>query len=83
MVVQVPGIPVNDGPNRDQTFAGYHGYWADDFFKTDSHFGSQADLKALVSSAHANSLKVIQAVVVNHAGYGSGRLCCLNRVGVV
>ena len=72
VVVQVPGIPVNDGPNRDQTFAGCHGYWADDFFKTDPHFGSQADLKALLSSAHANGLKVIQDVVVNHAGYGSG-----------
>ena len=72
MVVQVPGIPVNDGPNRDQTFAGYHGYWADNFFKTDPHFGSQAGLKALVSSAHANGLKVIQDVVVNHAGSSSG-----------
>ena len=71
VVVQVPGIAVNDGPNKGQTFAGYHGYWADDFFRTDPHFGSQADLKALVESAHANGLKVIQDVVVNHAGYGS------------
>ena len=72
VVMQVPSISVNDGPNKGQTFAGYHGYWADDFFKTDPHFGGQADLKALVSSAHANGLKVIQDVVVNHAGYGTG-----------
>ena len=71
VVLQVPSIPVADGPNQGKTFAGYHGYWAEDFFKTDPHFGSQADLKALVDSAHKNGLKVIQDVVVNHAGYGS------------
>jgi neopullulanase len=71
VVLQVPSIPVADGPNKGKTFAGYHGYWAEDFFKTDPHFGSQADLKALVDSAHRSGLKVIQDVVVNHAGYNS------------
>ena len=71
VVLQVPSIPVNSGPNTGKTFAGYHGYWAEDFFKTDPHYGTQAELKALVDSAHRNGLKIIQDVVVNHAGYGS------------
>ncbi|MFC4456269.1 alpha-amylase family glycosyl hydrolase [Deinococcus sonorensis] len=71
VVLQVPSIAVKDGPNKGKPFAAYHGYWADDFFKTDPHFGSQADLKALVDSAHKNGLKIIQDVVVNHAGYKS------------
>lgn len=71
VVLQVPSIAVNDGPNTGKPFAGYHGYWAEDFFKTDPHYGTQAELKALIDSAHKNGLKVIQDVVVNHAGYGS------------
>lgn len=71
VVLQVPAIPVGSGPNTGQQFAGYHGYWAEDFFKTDPHFGSLQDLKNLVNIAHANKLKIIQDVVMNHTGYGA------------
>ena len=71
VVLQVPAIPVGDGPNVGKPFAGYHGYWAEDFFKTDPHFGTLDEYKSLVTAAHAKGLKVIQDVVVNHAGYGS------------
>ncbi|WP_027481759.1 alpha-amylase family glycosyl hydrolase [Deinococcus pimensis] len=71
VVLQVPAIPVAGGPNQGKLFAGYHGYWADDFFETEPHFGSLDDLKSLVDAAHANGLKIIQDVVVNHAGYDS------------
>ncbi|TSA86433.1 alpha-amylase [Deinococcus detaillensis] len=71
VVLQVPAIPVNDGPNKGKLFAGYHGYWAEDFKAVDPHFGSLADFKTLISAAHASGLKVIQDIVVNHAGYGA------------
>ena len=71
VVLQVPAISVADGPNEDEWFAGYHGYWAEDFFETDPHFGTLQDLQGLVELAHAQGLKIIQDVVVNHAGYGS------------
>ncbi|MDV6373770.1 alpha-amylase family glycosyl hydrolase [Deinococcus arenicola] len=71
VVLQVPAIPVGDGPNMGNPFAGYHGYWAEDFFKTDPHLGSLDEYKSLVDTAHKNGLKVIQDVVVNHAGYDS------------
>ncbi|SMB94974.1 alpha-amylase family glycosyl hydrolase [Deinococcus hopiensis] len=71
VVLQVPAIPVSSGPTKGKAFAGYHGYWADDFFQIDPHFGTLAEYKSLVQTAHRYKLKVIQDVVVNHAGYGS------------
>lgn len=72
VVLQVPAIAgPTSGPNAGRLFAGYHGYWAEDFFQTDPHFGTLAEYKALVDTAHRNGLKVIQDIVVNHAGYGA------------
>jgi glycosidase len=53
---------------------GYHGYWADDLYRLDPRFGSEADLKALVDDAHARGIKVLLDVVYNHAGYDSAYL---------
>ncbi len=50
---------------------GYHGYWADDFYRLDPRFGTEADLKHLVDEAHARGMKVLLDVVYNHAGYDS------------
>lgn len=47
---------------------GYHGYWATDFYKTDSHLGSIEKLKELVQKAHSKGIKVIVDLVVNHTG---------------
>src|SRR5581483_4484247 len=47
----------------------YHGYWADDFTRTDPRFGSEDDLRALVDAAHARGIRVLLDVVYNHAGY--------------
>lgn len=72
VVLQVPSIAgPQEGPNAGRQFAGYHGYWAEDFFKTDPHLGSLDEYKALIDVAHRNGLKVIQDVVLNHAGYGA------------
>lgn len=49
----------------------FHGYWADDFERLESHFGDEADLKAFVDAAHARGLKVLLDVVYNHTGYNS------------
>jgi glycosidase len=47
---------VQGGPGKES--AGYHGYWIIDFTSVDPHFGSEADLHALVEAAHARGLKV-------------------------
>ena len=72
VVLQVPAIEgPKTGPNAGKLFAGYHGYWAEDFFKVDPHFGTLDEYKSLIQTAHRNGIKVIQDIVVNHAGYGA------------
>ncbi|POX46057.1 pullulanase-type alpha-1,6-glucosidase [Streptomyces sp. Ru72] len=46
--------------------AGYHGYWITDFTQVDPHFGTNKDLKALISKAHAKGMKVFFDVITNH-----------------
>ncbi len=60
--------PVSDNEwlSRDGTEAGYHGYFTRDFYSPNQHFGTVAKLQELVSTAHANGIKVILDVVPNH-----------------
>ncbi|MGV9338116.1 pullulanase-type alpha-1,6-glucosidase [Streptomyces sp. NPDC003688] len=46
--------------------AGYHGYWITDFTQVDPHFGTNADLKNLISQAHGKGMKVFFDVITNH-----------------
>lgn len=55
---------------NDKQFA-YHGYWASDFTKIDPHLGSEEDLKELIDVLHANGMKLMVDVVINHSGYGT------------
>ncbi|MFI9374081.1 pullulanase-type alpha-1,6-glucosidase [Streptomyces parvulus] len=50
----------------DNASAGYHGYWITDFTQVDPHFGTNRDLKNLVSKAHAKGMKVFFDVITNH-----------------
>ena len=56
--------PVQGGPGEES--AGYHGYWITDFTDVDPHFGTRADLKALVDAAHARGIKVYLDIITNH-----------------
>ncbi|MEU2058948.1 pullulanase-type alpha-1,6-glucosidase [Streptomyces sp. NPDC013455] len=46
--------------------AGYHGYWITDFTQVDPHFGTNGDLRTLISKAHAKGMKVFFDVITNH-----------------
>ena len=46
--------------------AGYHGYWTTDFTQIDPHLGTNEELKALISDAHARDMKVYFDIIVNH-----------------
>ncbi|WNB90647.1 alpha-amylase family glycosyl hydrolase [Bacillus sp. NEB1478] len=48
---------------------GYHGYWTEDFFETEEHFGTKEELKQLVKESHDRGIKIILDFVVNHTGY--------------
>jgi alpha-amylase len=55
-------------PVVDNTDGGYHGYWARNWEKTNSHFGDENALKALVAAAHSMGIWVMVDVVANHVG---------------
>ncbi|WP_294428987.1 alpha-amylase family glycosyl hydrolase [uncultured Treponema sp.] len=52
----------------ESNYHGYHGYWASDFTKVDSHMGTLAQYQRFVKEAHDLGLYVIQDIVVNHLG---------------
>ena len=60
--------PVVNNVENDAGFAGYHGYWTQNFLKTNPHFGDLAKLRELVDVMHANDIKVIMDIVTNHIG---------------
>lgn len=44
----------------------HHGYWIVDFGEVDPHFGSNADLKQLITAAHQKGIKVFFDIITNH-----------------
>jgi len=46
----------------------YHGYHAIDYYGVENHFGTFADLRELIETAHRSGIKVIQDQVANHVG---------------
>lgn len=45
----------------------YHGYDVVDYFKVDAEYGTMADFKEFVDSAHERGIKVIIDLVMNHS----------------
>lgn len=45
---------------------GYHGFWVEDFYKVDDHFGSLKDFQRLVKEAHKRDMKVFIDFVTNN-----------------
>lgn len=58
-------------PVADNETGGYHGYWIEDFYQVEEHFGTMKDLQLLVNEAHKRGMKIILDHVVNHTGYNS------------
>jgi glycosidase len=46
--------------------SGFHGYWPIKARQVDPRFGTEADLKAMVTAAHAHGIRVIEDLVVQH-----------------
>jgi alpha-amylase len=63
-VEQIHGA-TDEGTGRSY---GFHGYWARDFTALDANLGTEADLHELVDAAHANGIRVLLDVVMNHTG---------------
>lgn len=53
-------------PADTHQYSAYHGYWPQNLDQPEGHFGTMADLKALVDAAHAKKIKVILDYAMNH-----------------
>lgn len=52
----------------DNQAGGYHGYWAQDYYAVEEHFGDMESLKTMVDRAHELGIKVILDLAINHTG---------------
>jgi len=64
VVEQVRGF-TDEGTGK--TYA-YHGYWARDWTRLDPNFGTEAEFKELVETAHAHGIRILMDIVMNHIG---------------
>ena len=46
--------------------AAYHGYWITDFTQMDPHFGTNAELQAVIDAAHQRGIKIFFDIIANH-----------------
>lgn len=47
---------------------GFHGYWTKDWTQLDPNFGTMADLKEVIETAHMHNIRIVMDVVLNHTG---------------
>ncbi|MBC8756818.1 alpha-amylase [Kordia sp. YSTF-M3] len=60
---------IHDSTNEGtgNTYA-FHGYWTKDWTNFDANFGTAADFKALIDTAHEHGIRILMDVVMNHTG---------------
>ncbi len=58
------------GGNKEFKHYAYHGYYALDYTRLDANMGTPEELRAFVAAAHAQGIRVLFDVVMNHPGYG-------------
>ncbi|MDO6425860.1 alpha-amylase family glycosyl hydrolase [Thalassotalea sp. 1_MG-2023] len=46
----------------------FHGYWPRDWTKVDPNFGTEAEMKTMIATAHAHGIRVLADVIINHTG---------------
>ena len=55
-------------PIVENTPGSYHGYHLTNLYKVNTNFGSESDLKSLISACHSKDIWVMVDVVANHVG---------------
>lgn len=57
------------GGQKEFKHYAYHGYYALDYTVLDKNMGTPEDLRELVDTAHAQGIRVLFDIVMNHPGY--------------
>jgi alpha-amylase len=60
--------PIVRNVETDAGIDSYHGYWTQDPFLLNRHFGNLHDLQDLVQKAHKRGIKIVLDIVTNHMG---------------
>lgn len=68
------------GGNKEFRHYAYHGYYALDYTVLDANMGSEDELRRFIDTAHAQGIRVLFDIVMNHPGYAD--LQSLNTLGI-
>lgn len=64
--IWISPVSEQEPTSKDGNEGSYHGYFTKNFATPNKHFGSKAELQALIDAAHERGLKMILDVVPNH-----------------
>lgn len=68
------------GGNKEFQHYAYHGYYALDYTVLDKNMGTEDELRRFIDTAHAQGIRVVFDIVMNHPGYADHR--SLNELGI-
>ena len=70
---QIHGYVTSGGDTQPANYAhySYHGYYVLDYTETDKNFGTKAEFKTMVETAHSRGIRVVMDIVMNHTGYNN------------
>ena len=77
---QIHGYTVGGGGKDTFAHYPYHGYFVLDFTRLDANWGTENELREMIDTAHAQGIRVLFDVVMNHPGYAD--MQTLNEYGV-
>lgn len=60
--------PIVKNVDTDAGVDSYHGYWAQDLYQLNEHFGDLPALRSMIAKLHDAGLKVVLDIVCNHMG---------------
>lgn len=62
---------VGGGTDGDFAHYAFHGYYALDYTTVDQNMGTVNEMREFVDTAHANGIRVVLDIVMNHPGYNT------------
>lgn len=71
------------GGNKSFRHYAYHGYWALDYTTLDANMGTREELREMIDTAHAQGIRVLFDVVLNHPGYADIKTLAEYKVPVL
>ncbi len=68
---QVHGYAVGGDGKKSFAHYAYHGYYGLDYSELDKNFGTEAEFKEMIDTAHQHGIRIVLDVVLNHPGYNT------------